>query len=483
MTAEGAQALARFLERCRDDPVFFAKHMLGMDLHPGQVRWLQNANQPINVLVPGNRYGKSTVVAVSHLWRCFTKRGFKPFRKDQHWGNFPYSTISVSVSADQAEIVFGMARKMIQHPAMRPFIKRVYSTPFPTIVFVNGSRMTCRSAHDNGKYVDGHRFDYVSIDEAGYIDNLKHLVNSVILMRLAGGGQLDLLGTPKGISESGLYFYATRGLRGVDGYYCQRGSSYDNNFLPAEDIKKRDDLIRHADPRLREQILYGAFVSAEGLAFTPDQLEQAFVPGMPQHRDYVPGHRYVQAWDLGRKTDFTVGVTFDVSKAPFEMVDFTRLNRVPWETIYGLIRDRAKEYHVSVPRIDATGPQGDVVEEELAKRGVFVDAYRVSTGSLKLNLINTLQAALDYNRETLGMGELPDEAGVLQPVPILERPGEGNWGLIRMPPVTQLVDEFGIYQLDDKDLTQDCVQAVALAVHAVYDGMLLPEPVEGGLYG
>lgn len=475
--------LATFLALCRDDPIFFAKHMLGMDLHAGQERWLINAVEPVNCLVPGNRFGKSTVVAVSHLWRCFTKRNFRPFRSDQHWGNFPYSTISVSVSADQAEIVFGMARRMLQYPAIKPFIKRIYATPFPTIVFVNGSRMTCRSAHDNGKYVDGHRFDYVSIDEAGWLPDLKHLINSVILMRLAGGGQLDLLGTPKGISENGLYFYAQRGLRGVPGYYTQRGSTFDNTFLPADDIRKREELLAHADPRLKEQVLYGAFVSTEGLAFTQSQLEQAFVPGMPAHADYVEGHRYVQAWDLGRRTDWTVGVTLDVTEKPFRLVDFQRLNRVPWETIYDLIRAKAKEYRVHMPRIDATGPQGDVIEEELAKRGVFVDPFRISTGSIKLNLVNTLQAAFDHGRETLGYSEIPDEAGMPQPVPVLEDPGEGNWGLLRLPGITQLVDELGIYQLDDKDITQDCVMALAMAVDIVFDGMLLEAPVVGGLYG
>jgi len=475
--------IARFLGMCRDDPVFFAKHMLGMDLHPGQERWLIEAKEPVNCLVPGNRFGKSTVVAVSHLWRCFTKRGFAPFRSDQHWGNFPYSTISVSVSADQAEIVFGMAKKMLQYPAIAPFVKRVYATPFPTIVFVNGSRMTCRSAHDNGRYIDGHRFDYVSIDEAGWIDNLKHLINSVILMRLAGGGQLDLLGTPKGISQQGLYYYAQRGLRGVTGYYTQRGSSFENTFLPEEDLKRREQMLLHADPRLKDQVIYGAFVSMEGLAFTQDQLDQAFDKDLPAHQDYVPGHKYVQAWDLGRKTDWTVGVTLDVTTEPYTLVDFQRLNRVPWETIYELIRDKAKEYHVHMPRIDATGPQGDVIEEELAKRGVFVDPFKVSTGALKLNLVNTLQAAFDYGRQTLGYSDIPDEAGVAVSVPVLELPRESDWGLLRLPSITQLVDELGIYMLDDKDLVQDSVMALAMAVEIVYDGLMLAEPIEGGLYG
>lgn len=477
-----ADALSEFLGRCRNAD-FFAKHMLGMDLHPGQSEWMRNSTNRINCLVPGNRFGKSTIIGVKHLKKAFTKEGWRPLRKDHHWGNFPYASISVSHSADQAEIVFGLARGMARHPAFAPFVKRVYATPFPTIVLVNGSTITCRSAHDNGKFIDGHRYDYVSIDEAGWIPDLVGLVNGVILMRLAGGGELDFLGTPKGISSRGLYFYASRGRRGVAGYYTQRGSTFDNPYLPRDEIEERMKLLEQSDPRIRDQVIYGAFVSTEGLAFTQDQLDNAFDDTIPAHVDYDENRRYMQAWDLGRRTDWTVGVTFDVTSPPYRMVDFVRLNKVPWETIYNLIDEKAREYRVRLPRIDATGPQGDVIEEELEKRGIFVDPYKVSTGAIKTDLINTLQTALDYGRKTLSMTQVPDESGYPMAVPVLELPGENDWGVIRMPPIAQLVDEFGMYSFDDKKLVQDCVQAVALCVHAVFDGSMLYEPISGDIYG
>jgi hypothetical protein len=482
MTQPTGNQLAEFLTRCKNDPVFFAEKMLGIRLHAGQRKWIQNAHEPVNVLVPGNRYGKSWVIAVSHIWRCFTKKDWMPAQSNYQWKSAPYRTISVSMTADQAEIVFNYVRQMLEYPAIKPFVKRIYATPFPTVHFLNGASMTCRSAHENGKYIDGHSFRYVSIDEAGWIDDLRGLINSVILMRLAGGGQLDLLGTPKGISERGLYWYATRALNGVEGYYGQRGSSFENEFLPEEDMKRRAALLAQADPRLRDQAIYGAFVNMAGMAFSADQIARMVDRSLPAHQDYVPGRKYIQAWDLGRRADATVGVTFDVTRVPWVLVDYQRLVEIPWESQYELIRNKAKEYRVSAPRIDATGPQGDVIEEELVKRGIFVDPVKVSTGALKLNLINTLQTALDHNRQTLGMSVIPDEAGQPMEVPILETPEEGNWGLIRVPALAQLVDEFGMYQLDDKDLTQDSVMAVAMAVDLLYDGMMLPEALEGGLY-
>lgn len=452
---------------------FLAKTPRG---HKGQVRWLTEANASINVLIPGNRFGKSVVEAMRHIHHNVFKVGIdKPKRST------PYETISVSISNDQAEIVFEEAKKLLDTPQAKPLVKRIYSSPFPKIVFYNGSVMHCRSAHEDGKYIDGHAYRLVSIDEAGWLKNeLKKLMNGVIIMRLAGGGMIDLIGTPKGYTD--LYWYANRGLQGIPGYYTQRGSIYDNPYLSEEDLKIRDELLAQADPRLREQVLYGAFVSDSGMAFTQDQLDQAFTTGLPAHVDYVRGHKYAQAWDLGRRTDFTVGVTFDVTTRPYHLVDFVRLNKVPWEHIYNLIRRKQVEYNVLMPVIDATGPGGDVVEEELTKRGVFVDPQRTENAAQKTNLINTLQSAMDYGRQVVGVRTELDEAGFPRQVPDMEPPG-GEWGLIRMPPIPNLVDEFGGYELKDKKLVQDCVMAVALAVASVYDGAQLDLPVPGGLYG
>jgi hypothetical protein len=305
-------------------------------------------------------------------------------------------------------------------------------------------------------------------------------MNGVILLRLAGGGDIDLIGTPKGYND--LYFYYDRGARHVEGYYAQKGSIYDNPFLPREDLQMRDRLLASGDPKLRLQVLEGEFVDYAGLAFTRDQLDQATDLLMPEHEDMRVGRVYVPAFDFGRQTDFTVGIVLDVTERPWRLVHYVRLNRVPWEEIYSVVKETREMYEGRFVYIDSTGPGGDVIEEELTKRGIPVWGIKTASVRTKTDLINTLQNALDEGRQAIGETEMIDEHGRRSMHPVLEPPG-GTWGALRFPPITQLLDELGLYRFDDKKLTQDSVIALALAVKGAYDREAVGEPVLGGFFG
>lgn len=466
--------------KCATDPVLFAQIFLPKKPHPGQIKWLRESVQPINTLVPGNRWGKSVIIAEKHIWKCVFKVGIKAKTRDE-WKKAEYETISVAMSADQAAIVFKEAKKLLKDSPLSVLVKAIRSTPFPHIIFANGSIMHCRSAHDDGKYIDGHAYRYLSIDEAGWVTKLKGLMTNVIVMRLAGGGEIDLIGTPKGYND--LYFYYERGHRGTPGYYSQRGSIYDNPYLPADDIAMRDRLLASADPKVRKQVLDGDFVDFSGLAFTRDQRDNAFDPELPHQADYIEGHKYVVAFDLGRQTDYTVGIVLDVTKRPWTTVNFTRLNKVAWEEIYATIDRVTKQYHCKFARIDATGPQGDVIEEEMTKRKIRVDAFKTSTRASKLDIINGLQSALDEGRKVTGSVESIDDSGATLVHPVLEEPGEGDWGMLRLACITQLMDEMGVYSIDDKNIPfTDSVMALALVTDLAREMEGVGAPVIGGMF-
>jgi hypothetical protein len=419
---------------------------------------------------------------MKHIYMNIFKVGL-PKMSPQEWLEHPYQSVSTAPSFDQGQLAYKAARQLLSTEAMKPLVKRFRATPFPSIEFWNGSIMHVRSLHDDARYVDGHGYRYLSIDEAGWIPNLRKLVDSVLLMRLAGGGGLDFIGTPKGKGQDGLYWYYLQGQREVEGFYSQRGAIFDNPHLPREDLEMRAKLLAGSDEKLRQQVLYGEFIDFEGLAFTGDQLENAFREELPlEPMPPRPDRRYVTAWDLGRTNDWTVGVTLDITERPWTLVRFDRLNKVPWEEIYALIGRVRNEYDARWAYIDGTGPQGDVIEEEMLKRKIPVQAVKTNTKSAKIELINGVQTALDENRSVIGTTEVLDHTGIITKKASLEEPREGEWGLLRMPKHKPLLTELEIYQLDDKKLTQDSVFALALAVAAAREMEYVRPPAIGGLY-
>lgn len=474
--------------RLASRPSLFARHFLKDGPHPGQATWLENSNEHINTLVPGNRWGKTYVIGMKHIHKCVFKKGLPPMEQHQ-WLSEPYQTVSTAPSFDQAGLVYKAVRHLVSTDAMRPLVKKWRATPFPSVEFWNGSVLHVRSLHDDARYVDGHGYRYLSVDEAGWIPNLRKLIDQVLMLRLAGGGELDLIGTPKGKND--LYWYFKQGEKGEPEYYAQRGSIFDNPFLPQEDLAVRARLLEASDPKTRAQVLYGEFVDFEGLAFTEDQIvnatDEGWKPLYELHgemlfEDYDPRRRYITAWDLGRITDYTVGVTLDISSRPWRLVRFDRLNKVPWESIYRLMDQVRRRYDCQWVTIDATGPQGDVIEEELLKRGVPVNGVKTSGKSQKLTLINGLQAAFDEGRRVDGEYQSVEHDGTVRRRPRLQEPGEGNWGLLRMPLIPQLRAELEMYMLDDKDLVQDSVFALALAVSEARNSEYLGPAAIGGIY-
>ena len=59
MDPSDLKTLSHHLTRGRRDVVYFAYYFLGLKLHPGQMAFLRGATANVNLLVPGNRWGKT----------------------------------------------------------------------------------------------------------------------------------------------------------------------------------------------------------------------------------------------------------------------------------------------------------------------------------------------------------------------------------------------------------------------------------------
>ena len=79
-----------------------------MPLHKGQVKYLMETTKSkskVNILVPSNRWGKSTMTACLQIWYLFYKFGIPPGNAET-WFKAEYRTANVAPQASLVEPVY-----------------------------------------------------------------------------------------------------------------------------------------------------------------------------------------------------------------------------------------------------------------------------------------------------------------------------------------------------------------------------------------
>lgn len=333
--------LQKILQAGRNDPVIFVNFLLGIPLHPGQVRFLRGTtsrDNKINLLVPSNRWGKSSMVACKHIWKHFYKIGI-PEGNREAWEKADYRTANIAPHASLVEPVFNYidqimtSRYMIRLPNGRTttnkcqiewfYLKdKTLSSPPMRQFFAFNSYVEHRTigatAADS---LEGKPWGYISYDEGGRSDHLEEEINGTLLARLFDwDGELDIPSTPDMTSASILYHYKLYqdGLLGLNNTYTQEGSLKDNIFFPPEQIEKQYKLYEN-NP-LREQVLEGKFVFAGDNIFSAQDIIDAQDPDLDDGVRYVEGHTYVIGTDTAIGKDEMVHTVLDTTEKPYKLV-------------------------------------------------------------------------------------------------------------------------------------------------------------------
>lgn len=368
--------------RAINDPVFFAREFLGLDPHPGQERWLTLSNKSENLLHTGNRWGKSLAQAVKFAHRCLFQ-----IRNPCHDRAGRYVAVNVSITLDQARIIFNEAVRLVRRlPSSDYIIEELIHTPFPMLRLTNGSVLWARSSQRRGEYLLGHDFDFVTFDEAAFEPSPEEVVEEVLAMRVVDrAGQIDYTSTPRG--KNWFYRKALRLASNPCLGYVQRGDTRENPHLPREYLERT---MQRLSPQRRAQNIEGRFVDCGNEVLTEDDIRRALAQSSGLT---VPaaGHQYVHGWDLARKRSWTVGATLDCSVHPMQLVAFNRFQHRSWPGVFAAIRSRHAEYGGRV-LIDATG-LGDVVLAELVDIGAEGFNFGERGGRAKNELIAALEQA------------------------------------------------------------------------------------------
>lgn len=312
-----------------------------MPLHSGQVRYLEETQRRRtrkNVLVPANRWGKSTLIAAMHIHSNFYKLGIAPGNQSA-WSKAEYRTANIAPHSSMTEPVFKTIHQILtsSFPIRTPdgrqvsnvcriewfYLRdRTLNTPPYKQFFANNSYIEHRSlGGDAGDSLQGKPYGLITYDEGGRSGHLEEEVGGNIMPRLFDwSGSFHLLSTPDQTSPSILFHYQMYqdGLAGLNDTYTQEGSLRENTFFAPEHLQEQFDLFEN-DP-LGPQILEGKFVFGGNNIFESQSILDAKDDSLNDGIRYEEGHSYIVGTDTAIGSDEMVHTFLDVTSKPFRLV-------------------------------------------------------------------------------------------------------------------------------------------------------------------
>lgn len=477
------------------DYILFAEKVLGLPVsrHKGQVRWLKNSNKTINILRPGNKWGKSLIGAVKHIHHHFCKPLLDDSLTDEEWERIEYNTLNFGPGYEQAREILRTVRDVVQGNIIIPtelqgewghtnnsLLKDWFIVDdkgdrdiLPFIKFYFGGTLYGRSYDEMGKAFKMKSLAFISGDECGDIGELWTFTNNTLLPRLSKFKKpsIDYYGTPQpeGHDYMTMIEMAEEDMKKPDYnnsglFYTQKGTMYENVFLPEATIRTFDAIM---DPILKKQVIEGEYVETGEKYYGFVRVQNAVDPTIELTDTGIPGRKYLTGVDFAGGesvwADYTVIMTIDYTEEPYKVVQFMRFKGgdIPIPTQYKLVEEIC----------EAFGGRGKVIIDSSSLGGKNAMAFlghlqpisaefgRSGSSTLKANMLATLKIALDGGQsETRQRKRKKDEMGNW---------GDDNldWGLIRFPDILVLKNELQNYKLDDGKIRQDCVMCIAMIIY------------------
>lgn len=472
--------------KVRTDIKFFIRKILGIPLHPGQVLWLDNSRKKVNILKPGNRWGKTLITACKHIHKCMTKQGMD-FDNEHDFFDAKYETLNFGPAYEQSREVLRLAVDLVEGKIAIPseyqaeygkynksLLKgwaitsdRSEAQVMPSVEFVTKAKLLARSYSDMGSAFKSKAIRYMSGDECADIAELWTFTNVTLLPRLVSTkGTLDFVGTvqAEGFDYLHMIDMARDDMLNSDWelngmFYLQEGSMYENAFLDKEEIQRTE---RIADEDIRQQIIYGNYVETGDKYFGYERIRNAIDKNLKFLEYGIPGQKYVTSVDFSagesKYSDYTVIATLDYTTYPIKLVYFWRIQgkEMPMPLQHEKVKEAIEKFPGKLV-IDGQALGGKISAAYL--RSLNPVAFQIN-GRIKGDMLSTFKMYLDgadtqYQRKTKEL----DDGTVID----LVEP----WGLLRIPNLKVIADELRNYKLDDKKIRQDITMTLVQAIYYI----------------
>lgn len=425
----------------RTNPDRFARDVLGVRLHAGQVEFLSTPAK-VKVACCGRRWGKSYSTSVDLIHFAVMHAETQQFL--------------IAPTHDQAGIIFRYVERMLRGSAIAELVAKVVYSPFPEIRLQNGAVIRARSAGHDATNVRGHGADRIVMDEAAFIPQAVYETVTPLLANSAYG-ELVLISTPFGMNH--FYEYWTRGQDGSGEVRSFRFPTSSSPYVTPRYLEQQ----RREMTQLAYQVEYeAAFAEDQNAVFPWSLIETCLADEI----DVEPqaDHRYVLGYDPAKYSDRSGVAVLDITDEPWRVLHTLDISGRDYLTQAAQIETLCRQYHDAPVLLDATSH--DQMLEHLLAKGVRAFGYRFTNES-KRELIDGL-------------------------VLTMERAG------LRFPRYPALLDELKYYRYEltasgnvklgaDDAHHDDLVTALALAVHQakipqagiLFAGLAEPTPPSG----
>jgi hypothetical protein len=214
--ARQVDSLLEAFAQGREDVEFFCEYFMGRTLHAGQSKFMRGSHAKINCLATANRWGKTTTLCGIHFHAGLYKTGAedKYMNPDgtldlNAFTRLKYETVHTAGEWEQAGFVWEDALKVrSENQRMSALITEFPRSKPPHIKGFNGWKWMFRTLGTNASNIDGKSIYVLTIDEAGWVEDLDEMMRNVLRVRVADvRGRIIIVGTFKpGISRD---FYKT----------------------------------------------------------------------------------------------------------------------------------------------------------------------------------------------------------------------------------------------------------------------------------
>jgi len=435
------------------DMSYFVHEFLETDTHEGQDKYLRNSRlKTFSMLTAGNRWGKGDVACFKGCWYAYYKPVPLHLKKKQ------VNLLNTSISQDQANIIFNKFEEIWKGKKLFSWlITDIKYSPFPHVKFRTGVTWWFRNASQEGKFLLGRSYLWVNFDEADFSKNLSKLIEEVIEPRTWDyNGSVDAMTTPKG-KRNAFVLYQKRKKENNPEYYFQRGDTRENKFINQEKLAER---IKRMSPRLVMQNIEGQYVESGGM-ISEEQIQYCQDISTGLQIEARQGERFINAWDLARRSTWLVRITIKVSCEIPQLVSFERFkedkdfrNPEYWPMAIAKIVQRHKDWPGKTV-IDKTG-LGDVVMSYIPKQ---VNAIGLDLGTFDRGT-RVKQAIIQNGSSMINMGKVG--------IPWIEQITNGStW---------TLQDEMRDLEEDTRGIVWDGVCALFLALYILKNNTFQNKP-------